>query len=824
MKRNGDIRSLFQKAAKKAAAVALNPPDPPPTHDENIMKEHNQEEDRAEVEKIADPLPSPVVASPPPSASKPLVYDINRLPHDPGERMPIEDYHVNDKDAVRRAYITRGPCKPYIHDFPYRNIGKVPRRFSVQWLYNYEWLEYSVKKDSAFCFVCYLFKKGSGSNTFIAGGWNNWNIGNTALLKHCGSKAHGAAEERYIGFINPEAAIDYNIDKWSEEELRLYKKRLTYSLRCIKFLLHQGLAFRGHDESEESSNRGNFIELLKFLAGNSEEVNKYVLNNAPGNCTLTSPKIQKQIIHCCAIETRKKIIEELGDEPYAILADESSDISHKEQLALCLRYVDKLGRPCEHFIGVVHVDDTTSLSLKKAIEVLLDSNGLSMQQIRGQGYDGASNMKGDIKGLKTLIMQESPSAYYIHCFAHQLQLVLVAVAKGNADCKTFFDQISILLNIVGVSCKRHDMLRNARLENLKKALDCGDLESGSGLHQEMGLPRPGDTRWGSHYKTICSIITIYSSIHDVLIELGDDKTYKEDWTKIHFVLGAFETFEFVFFVHLMYVILGYTNELSECLQRRDQDILNAISLVNVAKRRMQELRSNGWDNFLQKVTSFCIKQSVEVPAMDGAYVPYGKSARYARARNQTNDDHFRREVYIGVIDQISQELDNRFDEINMELLSCMSAFNPSNSFASFDARKVRRLAEFYPKDFSNNDLLKLELQLDNYIDDMRQDASFEGLDNIVDLSVKLVETKRHKVYDMVYLLLKLILLLPVATATVERVFSALVIVKTKSRNKIGDTVLDDCLVTFIERDIFFQINEDDIIETFMALRKRRINK
>jgi len=56
-----------------------------------------------------------------------------------------------------------------------------------------------------------------------------------------------------------------------------------------------------------------------------------------------------------------------------------------------------------------------------------------MQQIRGQGYDGASNMKGDIKGLKTLIMQESPSAYYIHCFAHQLQLVLVAVAKGNTD-------------------------------------------------------------------------------------------------------------------------------------------------------------------------------------------------------------------------------------------------------------------------------------------------------------------------------------------------------------------------------------------------------
>ena len=115
-----------------------------------------------------------------------------------------------------------------------------------------------------------------------------------------------------------------------------------------------------------------------------------------------------------------------------------------------------------------------------------------------------------------------------------------------------------------------------------------------------------------------------------------------------------------------YIILVYTNELSECLQRREQDILNAISLVNVAKKKMQELRSDGWDNFLERVTSFCDKHGVDVPAMDGDYVPYGKSTRKARARKQTNDDHFRREVYIGVIDQISQELDNRFDEINME--------------------------------------------------------------------------------------------------------------------------------------------------------------
>jgi hypothetical protein len=138
----------------------------------------------------------------------------------------------------------------------------------------------------------------------------------------------------------------------------------------------------------------------------------------------------------------------------------------------------------------------------------------------------------------------------------------------------------------------------------------------------------------------------------------------------------------------MVTILGYTNELTECLQRSEQDILNAILLVGVAKNRMQQLRADGWVAFLQRVTLFCNKHGIHVPAMEVAYVPYGRSRRFAA--NQTNNDYFRREVYIDIIDQISQELDTRFDEVNMELLSCMAALNPSNLFASFDSHKVCR--------------------------------------------------------------------------------------------------------------------------------------
>jgi hypothetical protein len=231
------------------------------------------------------------------------------------------------------------------------------------------------------------------------------------------------------------------------------------------------------------------------------------------------------------METRKHIVQEIGDEYYTILADESSDVSHKEQLALCLRYVNSLGRPCECFLGVVHVDDTTAISLKEAIQSLHVSHGLTITQICGQGYDGASNMKGKIKGLKTLIMKESPSAYYIHYFAHQLQLVLVVVAKENDDCVWFFDQVSLLLNIVGVSCKRHGMLRHHQFDNIMKALESGELESGSGLNQEMRLPRPGETRWGSHYKIVVNMIAMYPTIRNVLIALGENTSQRGEWPK-----------------------------------------------------------------------------------------------------------------------------------------------------------------------------------------------------------------------------------------------------------------------------------------------------
>ncbi|XP_070665107.1 uncharacterized protein [Malus domestica] len=148
-----------------------------------------------------------------------------------------------------------------------------------------------------------------------------------------------------------------------------YPTRLNASLDCIHFLLRQGLAFRDHDESEDSSNKGNFLEHLKFLAYHNKGIKGVVFKNAPENLKLTSPDIKKDLVYVAACETTNAIMFDIGDDAFfSVLVDESRDISVKEQMAIVLCYVNTNRQVVERFVGIKHVPNTTAFSLKEAID------------------------------------------------------------------------------------------------------------------------------------------------------------------------------------------------------------------------------------------------------------------------------------------------------------------------------------------------------------------------------------------------------------------------------------------------------------------------
>ena len=203
--------------------------------------------------------------------------------------------------------------------------------------------------------------------------------------------------------------------------------------------------------------------------------------------------------------------------------------------------------------------------------------------MQGQGYDWASYMRGELNGLKTLILKDNPSAYYVHCFAHQLQLTLVAVAKNHIQIATFFNFVAKVFNIVGASCKCRDILREKRNAEVIEALKNNEISTGRGLNQEMSLKRPRDTRWSSNYGALVNLIHMFSSVIDVIETIIEDGLDFDQRAEANILIGLLQTFEFVFDLHLMKGVLGISNELSQALQRKDQDIVNAMKLVDISK-------------------------------------------------------------------------------------------------------------------------------------------------------------------------------------------------------------------------------------------------
>ena len=112
--------------------------------------------------------------------------------------------------------------------------------------------------------------------------------------------------------------------------------------------------------------------------------------------------------------------------------------------------------------------------------------------------------------------------------------------------------------------------------------------------------------------------------------------------------------------------------------------------------------------------------------------------------------------------------------------------NPDNLFSAFNKEKLIRLAQFYPSDFSTVQVSFLDNQLETYIHYMQSTENFSTLKGIGQLVEKMVEMKNDISYPLVYSLVTLALILPVATATVERAFSTINIIKNQLRNLIRD--------------------------------------
>lgn len=702
------------------------------------------------------------------------------------------------------------PVQPVLKTYPEIK----GRRFSCRYYDAFQWLEYSIKFNAVFCFCCRHFAPKSirpgetfGNRTFIEKGFCKWKDAASLLKQHDLSERHKHAVLAWSEFKNrskhkQSVSSLLNATRFAEiEENRAHVKAI---LRAISFLGRQGLAFRGHDESIESGNRGNLKELLETFAEENPNLKEKLIRRY-GH--YTSPDYQNDMIDVFGNKIQSTIIKEIQTAKYfSLLADETKDLSKSEQLAILIRYVDITGNvSCikEKAVDLHHLKNLNAESLTFHLTTNLKKIGLDLSDCVGQCYDGASVMSGKVNGVQARIKNLAPHATYVHCHAHRLNLALVDTLDDIIKTRDFFIVVQNLYNYIANSSPRHEKLVAVQQRLGQKVLN---------------LERTVPTRWFYWFRSIQKIKKRYAAILEVLQDESNNSAEAVG-------LQAQVTKPvFIFYLHAMETLLGTTYNLSEQLQAENLDICSAISLLDATRSALENARSEEtFESILGTSKQLATTCGFEWTRVQRKRVLTKKlSDSYTEStvghRDGTDDIDFRKEYY-AVVDRFLVEFGQRFSENNQLLYSAFKFLKKEDTFSFLEAKEISLFLQVYghlvdePLLHTQLPLAKIHLlkSLDSG-DCTQTNSALQMLDILKNLPVA---------YSEVIKILKIICTLPVTTASDERFFSVLKRVKNYLRTTMGDERLRSLMLMASEPNLVKGFDLNYLVDEFAAIKHRR---
>ena len=148
------------------------------------------------------------------------------------------------------------------------------------------------------------------------------------------------------------------------------------------------------------------------------------MESAPRNATYISKTIQNEMITTVGAIILNNLSQQIRDSKYfSTMSAEAADISNKENLSVVIRFLDCTKTVREEFVGFYLCEHgTTGAAIKDLIIGAASDLGLSMDDCRGQCYDGEGNMSGRLNGASSLIRADFDKAIYVHCMNHRLNL------------------------------------------------------------------------------------------------------------------------------------------------------------------------------------------------------------------------------------------------------------------------------------------------------------------------------------------------------------------------------------------------------------------
>ncbi|XP_054626214.1 zinc finger MYM-type protein 1-like [Dunckerocampus dactyliophorus] len=678
--------------------------------------------------------------------------------------------------------VRRGRPTPKLVSLSQQGKGFV-RHFQSSAYERYNWLTASKGHCKLYCWECLLFasdRTGVWSNK----GFANLSCLSKAAVRHQATAVHLKAAVLLRTFGEPRVDLRLNEQVCRETELhneKVNKNReiLKRLIDCVIFLGKQELSFRGHTESAGSANRGNYMELLSFLAENNAELH-YHLSTNKVFCG-ASGKIQNDLVNAIGEVMRDEIRKEVREAPFvAVMVDEATDASNSAaQLALVLRYVTAAGVK-ERFVTYEDVPSGRRADDVAALIVCFLEKYECLHKAVAQSFDGTTAVSSGLNGVQAKIKEKAPLALFIHCYAHRLNLVLTQGVSKLKECKIFFAHLSELAAFFSRSPKRAQLLDDI----------C-----------QLCLPRTAPTRWQHTSRLVSTVFERRDALKEVfnhILEHHDE--YDEDSVRSADGFHArLDNFDFCFLLHAFNGIFEHCDVLFGILKNKPLDVQLCLA----------------------RVKEFCDTIELERERFSAIYVSTVHILGPPSTQNGPEQGDIQvqyQQLHKNVLDNILCQLQNRFhDHKQLMFLSLLDHQQFQTYRSKFPHTAFSSLTKSHGTLF---DLprLKTELTVMYAMLDFKGKCPTEVLDF-------LHQKNLSESMPQLYRLACLTVTMPMSTATLQPTCSALKRVKTYARNTLGQSRLAALASMSIEKDFLMDLKRrehlyDRVIEVFLRKERR----
>ncbi len=423
------------------------------------------------------------------------------------------------------------------------------------------------------------------------------------------------------------------------------------------------LPLRGSTDAFDSlteDGSGLFLSLFEYTLRKDPEL-RSVMKTIPHNATYSSHEIQNCVIANMSSLVTEEIVREVADSWYTIKVDGTRDPTGIENISIIVRFVKDNCNVTERLLSMTTTEKGDAQTLTNTINTELEKNGLSTSKILSQVYDGASLMSGKNGGVQKILQDKLGRVIpYVHCFNHQLHLVVVHAISTEPAVEDFFNVCNL-------------------------------------LYKFIKLQRLLEQRWTGHLQTVKTIQNSFQDSTELLAVINGNRRYETEvrMEAAGLIREVSET-SFKFIAHMVYKILQLLDAPNKLMQSEDMDLLRAVKLVTCASECLTKLRSES--DFLELWEKADDTEMPRPPkgkrTINKGLQEYLLEESIGQAQGDLGNQEELRRLYYSTLDGVLAEISEHFGERNSKLIEALSAFDPQYDSTFLDVQLVQDMMNF----------------------------------------------------------------------------------------------------------------------------------